>query len=60
MLLPTADETDSCSYLIESAEMKVFHDDLAVSPATEPEHPLWDRARALRSRAKGPGGLRDL
>ena len=43
MLLPTLlTETDSCSYMTESAELKVSHGNLAVSPATQPEHPLWD------------------
>ena len=40
-LLPTSlREIDSVSYLKESAEFKASHDDLAVSPATEPEHLL--------------------
>ena len=59
-LLPTLlTETDSCSYLKESAEFTASYDNLAVSPATEPEHPLWDRARVLRPRAKDSGGLGD-
>ena len=41
LLLPALlTETDSFSYLKESAEFKASHDDLAVSPATEPEHLL--------------------
>ena len=60
MLLPTLlTETDLCSYMTKSAELKVSHNNLAVSPATEPEHRLWARARALRPKAKGPGGMRD-
>ena len=40
-LLPTLlRETDFCSYLKESEEFKAIYDNLAVSPATEPEYPL--------------------
>jgi hypothetical protein len=59
-LLPTSlRETDLCSYLKESEEIKAIYDNLAVSPATEPENPPWDRARVLRPKAKDSGGLGD-